>query len=373
MNVVGIDIGAAQHVAAVCREGKGEAERAVLRISSRRAGFDELDMWMTRQGGVQLVVMESSGHYWMPLASHLRHRGVPVAVVNPLSVKYFAKSRLQRTKSDPADARTLAVLGMTTHPATREPLVGVELREASRFCMTLVAEQAKVCQRIQRLVDLGFPELRDAFDDPTCDSALAVLRQAPTAGAARRKRAATLAQAARPGLRRRAIGARRAEQLKTLAQRSVAPELHIEQADQRVADLLDGDVARWLQTIPGVGPSTAATLLAEIGDIFRFSDVDQLLAYAGVHPREASSGQKGANPETSWHMAKTGNAHLRAALYRMAMVGVRHNPVIAAHYTRKRAAGKSKMNALGHCMTKALALVWGVWRGDRDFDPAHAA
>lgn len=223
MNVVGIDIGAARHVAAVCREGRDEAERSVLRVSSGRAGFDELDAWMTRQGDVGLVVMESSGHYWMPLASHLRRRGVSVAVVNPLSAKYFAKSRLQRTKSDPADARTLAVLGMSTHPTAREPLAGVELREAARFAMTLVTEQAKVCQRIQRLVDLGFPELREAFDDPTCASALAVLRQAPTAAAARRKRSSTLAQAARPGAHRRAIGPKRAELLKAGAERSVAP------------------------------------------------------------------------------------------------------------------------------------------------------
>ena len=53
----------------------------------------------------------------------------------------------------------------------------------------------------------------------------------------------------------------------------------------------------------------------------------------------------------------------------MAVVGVQHNPVIAAHYARKRAAGKSKMNALGHCMRKALSLVWGVWRNGQDFDP----
>jgi transposase len=271
---------------------------------------------------------------------------VPVAVVNPLEAKYFAKSRLQRTKSDPADARTLAVLGMSTHPTPREPLAGAELREAARFAMTLVTEQAKVCQRIQRLVDLGFPELRDAFDDPTCVSALAVLRQAPTAAALRRKRSATLARAARPG-GGRAIGPKRAERLKTLAEGTVAPpeleeqvgfelallieqhdllEGQIAQAESRIAGLLDGDVARRLQSIPGVGPATAAALIAEIGDIFRFTDVDQLLSYAGVHPREASSGRKGANPETSWHMAKTGNAHLRAALYRMALVGVRHNP-----------------------------------------------
>jgi transposase len=68
-------------------------------------------------------------------------------------------------------------------------------------------------------------------------------------------------------------------------------------------------------------------------------------------------------------MSKAGNSHLRAAAYRMAVVGVQHNPVIAAHYARKRSAGKSKMNALGHCMRKALSIVWGVWRNGADFDP----
>jgi transposase len=259
--------------------------------------------------------------------------------------------------------------------------------------MTLVTEQSKVCQRIQRLIDLGFPELRDAFEDPTCVSALAVLRQAPTAAGVQRKRTTTLARVTRPG-GGRAIGPKRAETLRVLAERTVAPpepegqvgfelgllldrydllEGQIAQAESRVAGLLDGVVAQRLRSIPGVGPATAATLMAEIGDIFRFTDVDQLLAYAGVHPREASSGRKGSNPETSWHMAKTGNAHLRAALYRMAVVGIQHNPVITQHYARKRAAGKSKMNALGHCMAKALTLVWGVWRGGRDFDPAYRA
>ena len=69
-------------------------------------------------------------------------------------------------------------------------------------------------------------------------------------------------------------------------------------------------------------------------------------------------------------MAKTGNAYLRSAAYKMAVVGITHNPVIRAHYLRKRAQGKSGMNAVGHSMSKALAIVWGVWRSGLDFDPA---
>jgi transposase len=390
MTTLGIDIGGRTHVVARCRDGQARADREILRVSQNRAGFTAFDAWLERQAEpVTLVAMESSGHYWMPLASHLCRRDVPVAVVNPLAAKYFARSRLGRTKSDPADARSLAEMAMRDTPDARDPLAGVELRQAARFAMALVTEQARICQRLIRLVELGFPELGELFDDPTCRTAREVLRIAPTARAATRRRTATLANAnAGPGHRR--LGPTRAERLQAAAADSIAvPELDAEvafevgllldqydllerqitDADRRVAGLLDGETARRLQTIPGVGPSIAATLLAEIGDIARFDDFDQLLAYAGVHPAERSSGTKGANPETSWHMSKAGNSHLRAAAYRMAVVGVQHNPVIAAHYARKRAAGKSKMNALGHCMRKALSLVWGVWRNGTDFDP----
>ena len=68
-------------------------------------------------------------------------------------------------------------------------------------------------------------------------------------------------------------------------------------------------------------------------------------------------------------MAKTGNSYLRSAAYKMAVVGTVHNPIIRTHYLRKRAQGKSAMNAIGHCMSKSLAIVWGVWRSGLDFDP----
>ncbi len=394
MATIGIDIGGHSHVAARCRDGQLKADRTVLRVSQSRAGFDLLDAWLTAQPEpVERVVMESSGHYWIPLASHLTRRGVPVSVVNPLRAKYFAKSRLSRTKSDPADARSLAEMAMRDPLPTRDPLAGLELRQAARFAMTLVDEQAKVCQRLYRLVELGFPELRQLFDDPTCRTARAVLRIAPTANAAARRRSSTLADA-NLGPGRRRLGEKRAEQLRSAAVDTIGvPELdaetafevgllldqfdllerQIEQADARVAELLDSRVAKLLQTIPGVGPSTVAVLLAEIGDITRFSDFDQLLAYAGVHPAERSSGTKGAREGTSWHMSKAGNSHLRAAAYRMAVVGLQHNPVIRDHYARKRAAGKSPTNALGHCMRKALSIVWGVWRNERPFDPDWAA
>ena len=97
MSTVGIDIGGKQHAVARCREGEPRSDRQVLRVSQDRAGFDRFDAWLARQDEpVGQVAMESSGHYWMPLASHLGQHGVPVALVNPLRAKYVAKSRMSR-------------------------------------------------------------------------------------------------------------------------------------------------------------------------------------------------------------------------------------------------------------------------------------
>ena len=100
MITVGIDIGGRQHAVARCRAGATKADRKNPRIGQDRAGFDRLDAWLARQQEpVGSVTMESSGHYWMCLASHLDRGPIPATVVNPLGAKYFAKSRLSRTKS----------------------------------------------------------------------------------------------------------------------------------------------------------------------------------------------------------------------------------------------------------------------------------
>jgi transposase len=79
MATIGIDVGGRTHVAARCRDGQLRADRAVLRTSQSRAGFDRLDAWLGSQPEPveRVVVMESSGHYWIPLASHLARRGCP--------------------------------------------------------------------------------------------------------------------------------------------------------------------------------------------------------------------------------------------------------------------------------------------------------
>jgi transposase len=135
MVTVGIDIGGRRHVAARCREGEPRADRQVVAISQDRAGFRALDAWLAGQPEhVERVVMESSGHYWLPLASHLQRGGVSVSVVNPLAAKYFAKSRLagpSRTRPMPVSSpRWPCVIRCPS--ATPSPVSSCARRPASR-------------------------------------------------------------------------------------------------------------------------------------------------------------------------------------------------------------------------------------------------
>lgn len=108
MVMVGIDVGGRSHAAARCRDGHAKADREVVRVSQSRAGFAALDSWLERQAEpASLVTMESSGRYWMPLASHLRRRDVPVALANPLAANELTPvpSGAAIRTSPPAHAR----------------------------------------------------------------------------------------------------------------------------------------------------------------------------------------------------------------------------------------------------------------------------
>ena len=94
-------------------------------------------------------------------------------------------------------------------------------------------------------------------------------------------------------------------------------------------------------------------------------EVRQWVAYAGLDPREYTSG-------TSVHkkvrISKAGNKHLRRALYMPALVAVQHQPQVRAFYEHLLARGKTKMQALVATMRKLLHAIYGMFKHDQLFD-----
>src|SRR5713226_9344485 len=129
-----------------------------------------------------------------------------------------------------------------------------------------------------------------------------------------------------------------------------------------------------IETIPGIGPTTAAVLMAKIVDIDHFATPDKLVGYFGVFPELNTSGvDKQGQPLSAGtlHMSHKGNDLVRAYLWNAVRSAILHNPAVRALYRRLRAKGKRGDVAMGHCMRKLLHLVFAVWKTNRPFDPQH--
>ncbi|NEO88579.1 MAG: IS110 family transposase [Spirulina sp. SIO3F2] len=120
-----------------------------------------------------------------------------------------------------------------------------------------------------------------------------------------------------------------------------------------------------LTSISGIGEKTSACLIAEIGDITRFSSARQLAAYAGLTPQQRSSG---TSIQGKTRLCKIGNSHLRQALFFPALTAIRHCAEIRAFYERLLAAGKTKMAGIGAVMHKLIRIVYGVLKSRKPFE-----
>jgi transposase len=124
-----------------------------------------------------------------------------------------------------------------------------------------------------------------------------------------------------------------------------------------------------LQSIPGVGTTTAHTILAELPEPGRFASAQQAAASAGLAPRADRSG---ASVRRRTRLSKAGNARLRQALYLPTLTAVRFNPLLRGLFERLVARGKARRAAVGACLRKLLMIAYGVLKNRAPFDPSWA-
>lgn len=266
------------------------------------------------------VCIEATGRYtyqWMEL---LKERLGPVCVVNPARPKAYAQSLGIRDKSDRVDACVIALYAKATQPepTPATPPSQRELRELSRLHNAL----QKQCQANQQRLGDG-PS--SAFACTTLKKAIAALQ-------------------------------RQMRQLEHAMERVI-----------RADETLSKDFKR-AQTVKGIGTKTATLILAEFRNL-RCYNRDELVALAGLYPREYNSG-------TSVHkksrLAKAGKASVRASLYMCAMSAIQADPHLARFALRLEKNGKEPMQAIVAVMRKLLLLVRAVVVSEKDYDPDYA-
>lgn len=388
----GIDIASERHVLARLDED-GVPIGKSMTITEDREGYDALLKALGSPPA--LVVMEATGHYWKNLFAVLTAAGHEVVLLNPFVARRFQDSSLERTKTDAIDAHGLARLGFEKRPApTRlHDEIAESLRELVRHRDRLRQDFDDRVRQLHRLVDLVFPEFTRYVRSLDSMLATCLLAEYPSAQAFARANPRRLAKLRYDG--RHMIGAELADQLVEAARRSIGQHhgpAYVLQArhicqdldlwrrrlndiERDIGDLLDThEVGKLLTTIDGIGPQSAARIIAAVGDPARFRSADAFAAYVGVVPGLRHSGKHTPGRAA---IAPLGNARLRTALWMPVLGAVRRNPWLRTFYERLRAAGKPPKLALVAAMRKLLHAVYSVAKNRKPFviqtTPARAA
>ena len=383
MRFAGVDIASETHVVALVGEG-GESLVKATAFAEDAAGYQKLFALLGSSAEL-LVAMEATGHYWQNLFAALAARGFSVALLNPLRTHRFAEEDLQRTKTDAIDALGIARFAAQKRPVpTRLPdPVTEELRELVRLRERLLQDFGDRVRQLHRLVDLGFPEFTRYVKTLDSELASAILHDYPTAAAFHGVSVKRLAALRDDGRHR--LGEELAGLLIAAAKHSVGHHhgeayrvqvryacedldilrRRLRQLDRDIAGTLGAhEVGTLLTSIEGIGPNTAARLIAELGNPADFRAPGALAAYVGVVPALSQSGKR---KNTRAATTAIGNARLRAARWMPTLTAVRKNPWLRAHYPHLLARGKLPKLALVACMHKLLFAVYSVAKHRQPF------
>ncbi len=265
--------------------------------------------------GLDLVAVEATGGFETVVAAALAGAGLPLVVVNPAQVRHYAGALGQRAKTDPIDALLIARFVEATRPAVR-PLAD----EATRYLADLVARRRQI---VEMIVAERNRERRV--------TAVRIQRSIARLVAALERELAAVDAEIDAGVRGQPLWRER-------------------------EDLL--------ASVPGVGPVTARTLIAELPELGRL-DAKRIASLAGLAPYTRQSGRwRGRS------MIGGGRKSVRCALFLAALVAARHNPVLRAFRDRLVAAGKPKMVAAIAVARKLLTILNAIVRDRKPWQPA---
>jgi transposase len=395
---VGIDVALRDHRVALL-DRDGEAVGKSFTVSATRDGATTLLETLRARGAppaLSVIGLEASGHLWENLEAVLVGAGYRVIVLNPLQTRRYRDLVRRRAKTDDIDAHVIA--GLVRSGAAQASYVPDEqiqsLRELARLRARLMADRQDYLRQLTAQLDVVLPEHRTALGDLLSARARGILAQFPTAPhlaqasprAIRRAaheagtkgfsldEASAVRDAARQSLYSGKAATARAHVVRTLVSQLDRLTAAIEDIDRVTTTMLPptapgsglSDV-ELLQTIPGVGPHTAATLLAELGAIGRFTDARALVAYVGFYPVIAESGARAAVP----YLSPVGSRIARHALYLAAVNAVRRSAEWRTVYLRKKAQGKRSKQALIVVAVKLLHTVYAMLKHRTPFTPSR--
>ena len=381
MKLVGIDIAKYEHAAFIMEASTGESLCDPFFFKNNKEGFKKLYTELNKYSKNELLIcMEDTGHYNFAIESSLLAEGYKVALINPITTKSLRKASLKSVKSDKEDALliTKALLDKAYYRIISiqdEKLK--EAKELTRYRTQLTLEMNRKKNVLQRHIDIVFPEFNTLFNNEYTITYLNILRKYSDAY--------TIAHTDIRSLRKcfKYCNSFSAEELKELASNSVG--IHdvsisfiiqsvissidlinsqIEELDKKIEELAITQASS-ITSIPGISIITGTSILAELGDISKYSNAGKVIKFAGVNPYISESGKFSADKTA---ITKKGSKYLRTTLYRVIIPVIRHNPAFNNYYHLKRNQGKGHLCALGHCVRKLLRIIYHLETNNLSFD-----
>jgi len=326
-----------------------------------------------------IIGMESTGCYHINLYSFLTSQQIHTMVINPLLIANYAKLSLRKTKTDKKDARTIAKFLLDHRQEISQLSVSQDLqdlRDLSRERESLCHLMSATKVEIKRVIRTTFPEL-ESMGDLYTRTMIRFLQEYPSARLVRAAKSKAIAKA----LKRPSVGNKltlTAEEIVKAAQSSVATVspakeiilrgkiatlLHLQERLAEVSKLLTElcqstklEDLEILRSIKGVGPNTAAPLLAEMGEVKNYSSHKKIIAYAGMDPSVHESGKYVGMSKLS----KRGNRHLRRAIYLMTASVVSQNVFFKAYFLKRKREGLAPQKALFATAHKLIRVIFAM-------------
>lgn len=385
MFYLGIDVGKFSHSVCLLNEDR---QQSILQINNDQAGFVKLQKKLSEIDLSNLLVgMEATGHYFLNLYDFLLRQGLAseqIALLNPLQVKSFRNTNLRGTKSDNVDAARIASLLRFGDFKRCNISVDnmINLRELTRLRADLMKNITDLKRKMIAVLDRIFPEFGRIFANRFNKTTLSLISNYPTpeemAALSLDKLTKIVKSLSKKGLRRDKIkklhyAARNSIgisfgkeafkiELEILLTRLKVFQDQVTQLDEKIKEIVT-EFNSPLFTIPGIGEVTGATVLAEIGDINKFSSAIKLRAFAGLDPKTRESGTyQGKTP-----ISKRGSKYLRNAIWYSAMVACRVNPTFKKKYRERRAKGKSHRYAITAAANKLTTIIYHILKYNCSF------
>ena len=378
MIYVGIDVAKDKHDCYICDSDGVELYPPFI-ISNNQEGFEKLMDCIcnaSKDFSKVKVGLEATGHYSYNILGYLLSEGLLISLINPLHTNLFRKSlSLRQTKTDKVDARTICMMlssGMALTPYSDTSYHMEELKSLTRYRFDKVRERAQLKQSLSRLVTILFPELEKLVSTLHMNSVYTLLSEFPGAkhvaeahmtrlkhllaksskGRYDRDFAETVRNAARNSIGSD-MPAKSLELKHTIALIHVLTD-EIDEIEASIREIMDTIDAPILG-IPGINYRMGAMILAELGDLSRFSSPDKILAYAGMSPSTYQSGQLTSSYA---HMEKRGSRYLRYALFNATQYVCIWDPTYKAYLEKKRSEGKHYFVAISHAAKKLVRLIY---------------